>query len=391
MLKKIKVLIIDDSAVVREFLSSALNKDPQIEVVGVAPDPYVARDKILSLTPDVLTLDIEMPRMDGLTFLEKLMTYHPIPTIMVSSLTRRGAEVTLKALEIGAIDFVTKPKKENREGTKNDSPVVTSKSRTIIPLSSSNSAAQIFVQELIEKIKMATRVQVKKSIGPKTQHKVHEKNVTNACSNKEIKQITDRNIDLNAKIIAIGASTGGTEAIRSILTELPADVPGTVIVQHMPEKFTDAFAKRLNELCAMEVREAKDGDELHRGLALVAPGNKHMVLKRDGIRYSIAVIDGPRVNHQRPAVDVLFDSVASTARSYAVGILLTGMGKDGASGLLKMKEAGARTIAQDEITSIVFGMPAEAIKLGAVNNVLPLYKIPEMILSLCKEASKKNV
>jgi two-component system chemotaxis response regulator CheB len=310
---------------------------------------------------------------------------------MVSSLTRRGAEVTLKALEIGAIDFVTKPKKENREGTKNDSPVVTSKSRTIIPLSSSNSAAQIFVQELIEKIKMATRVQVKKSIGPKTQHKVHEKNVTNACSNKEIKQITDRNIDLNAKIIAIGASTGGTEAIRSILTELPADVPGTVIVQHMPEKFTDAFAKRLNELCAMEVREAKDGDELHRGLALVAPGNKHMVLKRDGIRYSIAVIDGPRVNHQRPAVDVLFDSVASTARSYAVGILLTGMGKDGASGLLKMKEAGARTIAQDEITSIVFGMPAEAIKLGAVNNVLPLYKIPEMILSLCKEASKKNV
>ncbi|MCC6475557.1 chemotaxis response regulator protein-glutamate methylesterase, partial [bacterium] len=325
----VKVLVVDDSALVRKVLSDELARDPEISVVGSAPDPYVARDKILSLAPDVLTLDIEMPRMDGLSFLRKLMKHKPMPVIVVSSLTPKGSEMAMDALALGAVDVLCKP----------------GEAYTIGELS----------RELIARVKAAAKVRM-------------DNRVSTPVPSKPMESLKATTL----KIIAIGASTGGTEALREVLQRFPVNAPPTVIVQHMPEKFTKAFADRLNGICAIDVREAQEGDTLRPGLALIAPGNKHMVLQRSGAVYSVAIKDGPRVHHQRPAVDVLFKSVARFAGKNAVGVVLTGMGADGADGLLEMKQAGASTIAQDEKSCIVFGMPKEAIARGGVDSILSL-------------------
>lgn len=328
----VKVLVVDDSALVRKVLSDELARDPEISVVGSAPDPYVARDKILSLAPDVLTLDIEMPRMDGLSFLRKLMKHKPMPVIVVSSLTPKGSEMAMDALALGAVDVLCKP----------------GEAYTIGELS----------RELIARVKAASKVRL-------------DNRVSTAVPVRPMESLKATTL----KIIAIGASTGGTEALREVLQRFPVNAPPTVIVQHMPEKFTKAFADRLNGICAIDVREAQEGDTLRPGLALIAPGNKHMVLQRSGAVYSVSVKDGPRVHHQRPAVDVLFKSVARFAGKNAVGVVLTGMGADGADGLLEMKQAGASTIAQDEKSCVVFGMPKEAIARGGVDSVLSLEQV----------------
>jgi two-component system chemotaxis response regulator CheB len=338
--KKIRVLIVDDSAVVRKILSEELSKYPDIEIIGTAPDPFVARDKIVALQPDVITLDIEMPRMDGLTFLRKLMKYYPLPTIIVSSLTPKGGKLTLEAMEIGAVDVIAKPGRSYTVG---------------------NMSVQ-----LAEKIRAASVAKiVRKDLGG------HEPDQT------PLKALAQTSY----KVIAIGASTGGTEALKTVLTKLPANAPGIVIVQHMPANFTAAFADRLDSLCQITVKEARDNDSVLPGLALIAPGNFHTILRRSGSRYYVEVKTGPMVHHQRPAVDILFKSVAKYAGSNAIGVILTGMGVDGAQGLLEMKTAGAETIAQDENSCVVFGMPKEAIKVGAADKVLPLDKIPmEMMM-----------
>lgn len=335
---KVKVLIVDDSAVVRQVLSQALSACPQIEVVGVAIDPYVARDKILQLKPDVVTLDLEMPRMDGLTFLSRLMRYHPIAVIVVSSLTATGSQMALRALELGALDVVCKP-------------------------GSAYSVAQV-VDVLVEKILTASKARIRRAM-PVSDEKPTSLSVP---------------LQTTHKIIAVGASTGGTEAIRRVLTQLPSNAPGMVIVQHMPEHFTAAFAKRLDECCPMEVREARDGDAVLPGLALLAPGNHHMVLNRSGARYSVAIKSGPEVQHHRPSVDVLFHSVARHAGANAVGTILTGMGSDGARGLLAMKEAGAATLAEAESTCVVYGMPREAVQIKAVQKIVPLHRMASALM-----------
>lgn len=357
--KKIKVLIVDDSAVVRKILSSALGKYRDIEIVGSAPDPFIARNKILQLKPDVLTLDVEMPRMDGLTFLNKLMTYYPIPTIMVSSLTQEGCDATLKAMEIGAIDFVAKPTSRLGSDVGN------------------------VIEELYTKIKHASRAKLiaKRNLAGNTT--VHAK--TNPTG---INQGNGHNYTLfkgTHKIIMIGASTGGTEALKDVLTRMPPNSPAIAIVQHMPEMFTKAFAERLNTLCAINVKEGRNGDSLIPGQAIIAPGNYHMCIKKSGAMYHIETNQGPRVHHQRPAVDILFDSAAKYVGPNAIGVILTGMGSDGATGLLNMKEAGAKTIAQDEESCIVFGMPKEAIKLGAADKIVPLHNIANSILTLLQD------
>ncbi len=335
----IRVLVVDDSAVVRKIFSSELARDPGIEVVGTAPDPYAARDKIVELKPDVLTLDVEMPRMDGLTFLRKLMKYYPVPTIVVSSLTAKGGDLAMEALDSGAVDVMCKP-------------------------GASYSVGDMSV-ELIEKIKAAAQVKLIKR------------------TDSEIRSSTPPKLALSKttnKILAIGASTGGTQALQAILSVLPANTAGTVVVQHMPENFTRAFANRLNEICEVEVSEAVDGDTVVPGKVLIAPGNHHMALNRSGANYFVRVTGGPLVNRHRPSVEVLFKSVAKYAGANAVGVILTGMGADGAEGILEMKQNGAYTIAQDEATSVVFGMPKEAIKLGGIEKVSPLDKIPADIL-----------
>jgi two-component system, chemotaxis family, protein-glutamate methylesterase/glutaminase len=333
-LKKIRVLIVDDSAVVRKIFSEELSKYPDIEVVGTAPDPFVARDKIVALTPDVITLDIEMPRMDGLTFLRKLMRYYPIPTIIVSSLTPKGGKLTLEAMEIGAVEVIAKP----------------GGSYSVGDMSS----------QLAEKIRAAARARVMKK---------------DSGSPEMVRTPLKALAETSHKVIAIGASTGGTEALKQVLTQLPANSPGIVVVQHMPANFTAAFADRLNSLCQLNVREAKDNDSVVPGLALIAPGNFHMIFRRSGARYYVEVKTGPMVHHQRPSVDILFKSTAQNAGGNAIGVILTGMGADGAEGLLEMKKAGAGTIAQDEQSCVVFGMPKEAIKKGAADKVLPLDQI----------------
>ncbi|MHB9030083.1 MAG: protein-glutamate methylesterase/protein-glutamine glutaminase [Candidatus Latescibacterota bacterium] len=339
----IRVLIVDDSAVVRKMFTAELEKEPDIEVVGTAPNPYVARDMIVQLNPDVITLDIEMPRMDGLTFLGKLMKYYPKPVIIVSSLTRNGSRLALEAIERGAVDVLAKPGEPCSIGDLN------------VPL--------------VEKIRAAARVDVRRRSG------------LNCVSGPaEPPCIPNAPVETTGGVLAIGASTGGTEAIRSILVRLPATVPGTVIVQHISPHFSAAFAERLNELCPFEVREAKDGDPVRSCRVLVAPGDCHKMLIKCGDEYRVQVRNGPLVHHQRPSVDVLFRSTARCAGSRALGILLTGMGRDGAEGLLEMKKAGARTIAQDEATSVVFGMPREAIKLGAADRVLGLEEIPAAVM-----------
>lgn len=352
----IKVLVIDDSAVVRKILSSSLNKHPDIDVVGTAPDPYVARDKILSLKPDVLTLDVEMPRMDGLTFLKKIMAHYPIPTIMVSSLTQEGGEVTLKALEAGAIDFVAKPTNRLSSDVKD------------------------ILEELYLKIKVASKAKMRKRSD--TVKRIQTPHPVSNMQNRP-DQTNQQNYTVfkgSHKMIFIGASTGGTEALREVLEQMPHDSPSIVVVQHMPELFTRSFANRLDELCNIKVKEGVNGDSLTPGQAIIAPGNYHVKLRRSGAMYHIETNQDSPVHHQRPAVDVLFDSVAKYAGPNAIGVIMTGMGSDGADGLLKMKEAGAKTIAQDEDTCVVFGMPKEAIKVGAVDKVVPLQNIHNCIL-----------
>jgi len=339
----VKVLIVDDSAVVRNIFTKELSYDPEIEVVGSAPDPYVARDKIVKLKPDVITLDIEMPRMDGLTFLRKLMKHYPIPTIVVSSLTAKGGDLALEALNEGAVEVMCKPGAAYTVGD--------------------------MALTLTEKIKAASKVDLTNAIQKKS--KIDAKNHQKLSLSKTTN-----------KVVAIGASTGGTQAIQSVLTEMPINAPGIVIVQHMPERFTKSFADRLNTICDIEVKEAEDSDRVTPGRALIAPGNRHMLLKRSGANYYVEVKTGPLVKRQRPSVEVLFSSVAKYAGNNAIGVILTGMGSDGCSGLLKMKENGSETLAQDEKSSVVFGMPCEAIKLGAANKVVSLNNMSKEILQL---------
>jgi two-component system chemotaxis response regulator CheB len=341
--KKIRVLVVDDSAIVRKVFSEELSKEHDIEVVGTAPDPYIARDKIVRLKPDVITLDIEMPRMDGITFLKKLMRYYPLPVIIVSSLTPKGSQLALEALSIGALEVISKP-------------------------SVSYSVGDMSVQ-LADKIRAVAYVNMdaKKEAAAAVPRKAP------TLSSKALAETTN-------KLIAIGASTGGTEALRVVLTGMPMNAPGILVVQHMPAQFTTSFANRLNDLCEMTVKEAEDGDSITNGTVLIAPGNYHMLLRRSGARYYVNVKQGPLVHHQRPSADVLFDSVADYAGANAVGVILTGMGADGAQGLLKMKNAGAKTIAQDEKSCVVFGMPKEAIKLGAADDVVSLPGIAEAAL-----------
>jgi two-component system chemotaxis response regulator CheB len=357
-MKKIKVLIVDDSAVVRQTLSSILESDPEIEVIGTAADPYIAAGKIAQETPDVITLDVEMPRMDGITFLRKIMSQHPIPVVIVSSLTAKGTETALKALEYGAVEIVTKPQ-----------------------ITSTKQFLEESRQELLDIIKAASVARIKRKTITTTppvavQPKLSADAVISHASPTSMIQTTE-------KVIAVGASTGGTEALKIFLEALPLDAPGVVIVQHMPEMFTKSFANRLNQLCKITVKEAENGDTVIRGRALIAPGNKHMLLKRSGARYYVEVKDGPLVNRHRPAVDVLFRSTARYAGRNAIGIIMTGMGADGAQGLLEMKEAGASTIAQDEKSCVVFGMPKEAIKLNAADKILSLEQIAGHMLRMC--------
>lgn len=347
MSKPIKVLIVDDSAIVRKIFTQELSKCEDIEVVGTAPDPYVARDKIVRLQPDVVTLDIEMPRMDGISFLRKLMKYYPIPTIIVSSLTQKNSEMAVEAVECGAVEVLAKP-------------------------GGSYSVGDMSIQ-LAEKIRAAAQVRVLRPIA------VERSSSTSAA----VSAISPSSLKCTShKIVAMGASTGGTEALKSVLTEMPPSSPGIIVVQHMPPNFTKAFADRLNTLCKIEVREAKHGDAVLPGLALIAPGNFHMLLARSGARYFVEVKNGPLVCHQRPSVDVLFDSVAKYAGANALGVIMTGMGRDGAAGMLKMREAGARTIAQDEASCVVFGMPKEAIRQGGAEVIVSLKDIPLAILQV---------
>ena len=358
MPRKIRVLIVDDSATVRQALASLLETDPEIEVIGTAPDPYIAAQRIAQEVPDVITLDVEMPRMDGLTFLEKIMRQHPIPIVICSSLTEKGSETAFAALEKGAVEIITKPKM----GTK------------------------LFFEEsavyICDVVKSASHAHLPRPRRPapspmKVQPKLSADAVLERGTSHAMIQTTER-------IVAVGASTGGTEALREFLEDLPADAPGTVIVQHMPEKFTAQFATRLNGLCRVTVKEAADGDSVLRGQVLIAPGNRHLLLKRSGARYYVEIKDGPLVSRHRPSVDVLFRSTARYAGKNAVGVIMTGMGDDGAHGMREMKEAGAYNIAQDEASCVVFGMPAEAIKLGGVDRIMPLNQIAGEVVRLCR-------
>jgi len=342
-LRKIRVLIVDDSAIVRKIFSEELSKVPDIEIVGTAPDPFIARDKIVMLKPDVITLDIEMPRMDGITFLKKLMRHYPLPVIIVSSLTPKGGKLTLEAMDIGAVEVIGKPGGSYTVGD--------------------------MIPQLVEKIIAASKVRIVK-------RDLEERPLpTQPVPVKALAKTSN-------KVIAIGASTGGTEALKAILTRMPPNSPGIVVVQHMPAKFTTAFAERLNGICQITVREARNNDSVNPGTALIAPGNYHMLLRRSGARYYVEVKDGPMVHHQRPSVDILFKSTAQYAGPNSIGVILTGMGADGAEGLLEMKQAGARTAAQDEKSCVVFGMPKEAIKLGAVDAVVALDQMVEEIIRM---------
>ena len=357
MSKKIRALIVDDSALMRQTLSDILGSDPEIEVIGTASDPFVAARRIQQEVPDVITLDVEMPRMDGITFLNKLMAQRPTPVVMCSSLTEQGSETLLQALEAGAVDIILKPK-----------------------LDTAHALMEARLR-ICDTVKAAARARLRTpGKAPGAPHLSVSKKLTAdavlpapAPTRKAMARTTET-------VICIGASTGGTESLRVILEALPPATPGIVIVQHMPEKFTAAFARRLNGLCPMEVKEAEDGDTVHRGRALIAPGDKHLLLQRSGARYYVAVKDGPLVSRHRPSVDVLFRSAAQYAATNAVGIIMTGMGDDGARGLLEMHQAGALTIAQDEASCVVFGMPKEAIARGAVDRVLPLDLLPAEIL-----------
>ena len=341
----IKVLIVDDSAVVRKVMTDELSRFRDIEVIGTAVDPYVARDKIVQLRPDVITLDLEMPRMDGLSFLAKLMKHYPMPVVVLSSLTPKNSQNALRALDLGAVEVLCKP------------------------------GAAYSTKDISQKLAQAIRAAASARI-----------QIDPVKSNSSVAPLQSSGLlaQTTHKVIAVGASTGGTKAIEAVLSSMPATAPGTVIVQHMPESFTTSFAQRLNEICQMEVREACDNDSVVPGTALIAPGNRHMLLYRRGGTYYVNIKNGPRVHYQRPSVDVLFQSVAKNAGKNAVGILLTGMGADGAKGLLAMRKSGADTIAQDEASCVVFGMPKEAIRLGAVDEVVPLSKVSQTIIDALK-------
>ncbi len=340
--KKIRVLIVDDSAVVRQTMQDVLSSDPEIEILGTAADPYIAASKIAEEIPDVMTLDVEMPRMDGITFLQKIMSQHPIPVVICSSLTTEGSETALKALEYGAVDIIQKPKM----GTK----LFLQESRVQI-CDAVKAAASVPVIKLSKRLQASPKLTADAMLAK--------------ASSKAMLQTTE-------KVIIVGASTGGTEALRVFLESMPFDAPGIVIVQHMPEHFTTAFAQRLDSICQITVKEAENNDTVVRGRALIAPGNRHLLLKRSGARYFVEIKDGPLVSRHRPSVDVLFRSAARYAGKNAVGIIMTGMGDDGAVGMKEMKEAGAVTLAQDEKSCVVFGMPKEAIKLNAVDFIMPL-------------------
>jgi len=349
----IKVLVVDDSALVRKLLTEELSRYSDIDVVGGAIDPYVARDKIVRLKPDVITLDLEMPRMDGLSFLSKLMKFHPLPVVVVSSLTPRNSQNAIRALELGAVEVICKP------GSSLSTPDI---STTLVNAIRAASKAKVAQKAEPEPETVAEEISPKNKVPFKTTHKV----------------------------IAIGASTGGTIAIEKILTKMPSNIPGILVVQHMPEYFTASFANRLNSICKIEVREAKDGDAVTPGLALIARGGSHMLLERSGAFYQVKIKGGPMVHHQKPSVDVLFHSVAKQAGASAMGVLLTGMGADGADGLLAMKNNKAYTIAQDETSSVVYGMPKEAVKMGAVCEELPLAEIPGRIIKKLSGEEKEK-
>lgn len=355
MSRKIRVLIVDDSALVRQVLSEILAGDPAIEVVGTAQDPYIARDKIKQLNPDVLTLDVEMPRMDGVTFLRNLMRLRPMPVVMISSLTEKGADITLEALELGAIDFVAKPKLDVATGLEE------------------------YAREICEKVRLAAEVPVR-ALGERSSHQA----VTPAAplsttgSDKSHLKTTEG-------IIAIGASTGGTEAIRVVLEQLPPDAPGIVISQHIPAAFSRPFAERMHRSSALTVYEASDGQQILPGHVYIAPGDDHLTVERSGARYLCRLDRSAPVNRHRPSVDVMFRSVATQVGANAMGVLLTGMGEDGARGLLEMRQAGAITLAQDEKTSVVWGMPGTAVELGAASFVLPLPQIAGKLMTLARE------
>ena len=363
MTKKIQVMIVDDSALVRQVVSTALSKEPDIEVVATAADPVFAISKMKTNWPDVLVVDIEMPRMDGISFLRKIMAERPTPVIICSSLAESGAQATFDAMAAGAVTIITKPKaglKSFLEDASND---------------------------IVQAVRAAARANLKAmprsnpAVNPLNRPKLTADVVLPAGTPTAMARTTDQ-------LIAIGTSTGGTQALEAILTRLPATCLGIVIVQHMPEKFTAMFAERLNSICDIEVREGRNGDRVIPGRALIAPGGKHMMLKRSGAQYQVEVVDGPLVNRHRPSVDVLFRSVAKFAGSNALGILMTGMGDDGARGMKEMHDAGAKTIAQDEASCVVFGMPREAIKLHAVDQVLPLDKLPEAMMAYTHNSSR---
>jgi two-component system, chemotaxis family, protein-glutamate methylesterase/glutaminase len=353
MARQTRVLIVDDSALIRQILTAMLSSDPEIEVVGTAPDPYVARDMIKRSNPDVITLDIEMPKLDGIEFLKKIMTLRPMPVVMVSSLTQVGADATLQALEIGAVDFVAKPTQDLAAGLDE------------------------MRGEVIAKVKAAARARVRRLTATDL-HAVTALRFPRGYSTTE-------------KIIAIGASTGGVEALSLILRAMPADSPAILITQHMPAHFTTSFARRLDGLCAIDVSEARDGVRVLPGHAYIAPGDKHLELGRSGANYVCVVERSDRVSGHCPSVDVLFRSVAAAASKNAVGVILTGMGKDGATGLLAMREAGARTVGQDEASCVVYGMPRVAFDINAVEAQFPLEHIAEQIIDLCSERSVRTV
>ncbi|MGY1489729.1 protein-glutamate methylesterase/protein-glutamine glutaminase [Methylobacillus pratensis] len=340
----IKVLIIDDSALIRSLLTEIINQQPDLEVVGAAPDPLIAREMIKQKNPDVLTLDVEMPKMDGLDFLERLMRLRPTPVVMISSLTERGSEITMRAMELGAVDFITKPKMSIASGMHE------------------------YSEMIADKIRAASRARL-----------IARKPLTPAADGAGLPSVGNPLIS-SEKLIIVGASTGGTEAIKSFLMQMPSDCPGILITQHMPAGFTQSFANRLNTLCKISVQEAKGGERVLPGHAYIAPGHSHLLLARSGANYVTQLDDGPPVSRHRPSVDVLFSSAASNAGKNAIGVILTGMGKDGADGMLKMKQAGAYNFAQDEASCVVFGMPKEAIAMGGVDEVSSLYDMPGKVL-----------
>ncbi|MDW7645422.1 MAG: chemotaxis response regulator protein-glutamate methylesterase [Desulfuromonadales bacterium] len=353
MAHKVRVLVVDDSALVRQILSSGLAMDPGIEVVGTASDPYMARDKIVELKPDVLTLDVEMPRMDGVEFLRRLMPQYPLPVVMVSSLTQKGKQITIDALEAGAVDFVAKPTTDMARGL----------------------AAMML--ELRSKVKIASTANVS-----------HWKSKRTTLPSRKPAPGSGALAESTDKVIAIGASTGGTEAIKKVITQFPSTMPGVVIVQHMPAGFTKMFSDRLNQLCAMEVKEAESGDRIMPGRILVAPGGLHMRVRRSGGIYQVACEAGEKVSGHCPSVDVLMHSVAEQVGANAVGVMLTGMGSDGATGMLAMRQAGARNIAQDEATSVVFGMPKVAFDKGGAERLLPIDDMADEVIRLLTEKKK---